>query len=107
LKKSMKVDFLVADERACELGAELLKVVAHPVRLRLLALLVDNEYSVGQLAEKLHLEPAIVSQHLRLLRMREVVAARREGVSVLYRLGEEKLRTVLECLDQCLHERLA
>jgi DNA-binding transcriptional ArsR family regulator len=107
LKKAKTANFLVVEERASELGAELLKVLAHPVRLRLLALLIENDYSVGQLAEKLHLEPAIVSQHLRLLRMREVVAARREGVSVLYRLGEEKLRAVLQCLEQCLFERLA
>ncbi len=90
----------------CSLGAELLKMVAHPVRLRLLAVLCRGESRVGELAQRIESPPAIVSQQLRLLRMRELVAVRRAGGHAIYRLAEYKLRRVIQCLEECVGHRL-
>lgn len=90
----------------CLLGAELLKIVAHPMRLRILALLCQGEHRVGDLAKRLGQPPAIVSQQLRLLRVRELVAVSRAGGRAHYRLAEEHLRRMLECLEECLAVRM-
>jgi len=96
---------LRADPAACELGAELLKAIAHPLRLRIVAVLCAGEAHVGALAERLGAPQAIVSQQLRLLRMRELVRVSRSNGHARYGLAEPRLRRVLQCLEGCVRER--
>jgi ArsR family transcriptional regulator len=81
--------------------AEVLKAVAHPLRLRLVAILVEREANVGQLAEALGAEQAIVSQQLRILRHNGLVAADREGGFATYRLVERHLAGLVHCMEHC------
>jgi DNA-binding transcriptional ArsR family regulator len=88
--------------RASEL-AEMLKALAHPARLRIVAALCAGELSVNALAELLGLKQCIVSQQLRILRMSGLVrAARREGFA-RYTLAEPRLRELVSCLGTCEH----
>jgi DNA-binding transcriptional ArsR family regulator len=81
--------------------AEVLKAVAHPLRLRIVAILVEGEANVGQLAERLGAEQAIVSQQLRILRHNGLVAADREGGFATYRLVERHLEGLVRCMEHC------
>ena len=72
--------------------AEVLKAVAHPLRLRIVALLCERELNVTAIAEELEVSQAIVSQQLRILRSHGLVAASREGGFATYRLVEQNLR---------------
>jgi len=81
--------------------AEVLKAVAHPLRLRLVAILVEREANVGELAEALGAEQAIVSQQLRILRHNGLVAADREGGFATYRLVERHLAGLVHCMEHC------
>ena len=64
--------------------AEFFKALAHPVRIRILEVLVRGERSVQELQEALDLDQPIVSQHLAMLRAKHIVTARKEGTTVWY-----------------------
>jgi len=81
--------------------AEVLKAVAHPLRIRIVAILCQREENVSALAEKLGASQAIVSQQLRILRSHGLVAANRAGGFARYRLVERNLRGVVRCLEKC------
>jgi ArsR family transcriptional regulator len=81
--------------------ADVLKAVAHPLRLRIVASLCEGEAHVGALAEKLDATQAIVSQQLRILRSHGLVAATRSGGFARYRLVEKNLRGLVRCMEHC------
>ena len=64
--------------------AEFFKTLGHPIRIRILEVLIRGERSVQELQEALQLEQPIVSQHLGMLRAKHVVKARKEGTTVRY-----------------------
>ncbi len=91
----------VDEAEASEHLAGILKALAHPARLRIVAALCEGPENVGALAERLGLEPAIVSQQLRILRMSGLVGASRSEGFALYRLAEPRLKELVRCLGKC------
>jgi DNA-binding transcriptional ArsR family regulator len=87
------------DAAKAERMAALLKAVAHPVRLKLLALLRNGEDNVSHLTEVLQAPQAAVSSQLAILRMNGLVAVRREHGFAWYHLDRERLGEVLTCLQ--------
>jgi DNA-binding transcriptional ArsR family regulator len=81
--------------------AEVLKGLSHPDRLRIVATLCEGERNVGDLAKRLGLRPAAVSQHLSILRMRGLVATQRRQGFACYRIAIPKLRQLVRCLEGC------
>ncbi len=86
--------------RASEV-ANVLKAVAHPLRIRIVAILCEGEENVSRLAERLEASQAIVSQQLRILRTHGLVAARREAGFARYRIVERNLRGLVRCMEKC------
>jgi ArsR family transcriptional regulator len=76
--------------------AELLKALAHPVRLQILDILRDGEQCVCHIEAVLRLRQAYISQQLMILRKAGLVADRKDGLRVYYRLTD---RAVLRVLD--------
>lgn len=89
-----------SSERA-EHVAEVLKAVAHPLRIRIVALLCRGDEHVNALAEKLQAPQAIVSQQLRILRLKGLVVAAREDGFARYRLREPHLMDLVCCMEKC------
>jgi ArsR family transcriptional regulator len=81
--------------------AEVLKAVAHPLRLRIVALLCRGERHVNGLADELATPQPIVSQQLRILRARGLVEATRENGFARYRIAEPALRGLVGCMEKC------
>lgn len=81
--------------------AEVLKAVAHPLRLRIVATLCHGEESVSALAERLAAAQPIVSQQLRILRSHGLVSSSREDGFAFYRLAEPALRDLVCCMEKC------
>ncbi|HSG46661.1 MAG TPA: metalloregulator ArsR/SmtB family transcription factor [Longimicrobiales bacterium] len=82
-----------------ETTARMLKCLGHPLRLRILDLLErKGEQTVTEVQEALELEQAVCSQHLNLMRDKGILARRKEGVHVYYRLGDPRSLKVLGCL---------
>lgn len=86
-------------------AAEILKAIAHPLRLRIIAILCEAEEHVNGLAQRLGVPQSIVSQQLRILRMKNLVDANRENGFSMYRLTEPHLKRIVSCMDGCLAER--
>lgn len=80
---------------AQELNANLFRVLGHPARVRILELLREGERSVGSLQTELGLDSGGTSQHLSALRRIGVVASRRDGTSVFYRVDDARVFELL------------
>ncbi len=89
------------DGGRAEHAAEVLKAVAHPLRLRIVATLCRGAEHVNALAEQLGVPQPIVSQQLRILRGHGLVAARRANGFAWYRLAEPALRDLVCCMERC------
>lgn len=89
-----------------ELQAEICKTLANPKRLEIIAALKDGELPVGELVERLGISKANVSQHLAVLRQRKVLATRREGTSVYYRINNPKITEACALMNAVLMEQL-
>ncbi len=81
-----------------DLASELLKALSNRYRLLILCRLADGEHSVGQLADYLGIRESNVSQHLALLRREKIVASRRDGQTIWYRIESDSARAVIEIL---------
>jgi DNA-binding transcriptional ArsR family regulator len=79
-------------------AAELLTAMANPKRLLILCHLLEQERSVAELSGLVDLAQSPLSQHLAKLRALKLVATRREGQSVFYRVASLEVRQVLETL---------
>ncbi|MBC8371975.1 MAG: helix-turn-helix transcriptional regulator [Planctomycetes bacterium] len=79
-------------------AAECLKVMAHPVRLRIVDILVAGEFPVNRIAEMCGLAPNRACEHLRLLKGRGLLDSRRRGRSVFYRIASAQLPGLLSCI---------
>ena len=76
----------------------LLKVLANPDRLLLLCQMTQGEYSVGELAELTGIRQPTLSQQLTVLREEEMVATRREGKQIHYRIASREALAVMTVL---------
>ena len=76
--------------------AGLFRGLAHEVRVRLIEELREGERSVGELQERLGVNGPNVSQHLARLRHLGIVAARRDGTSVLYSVVDPRIYRLLD-----------
>ncbi|MBI2173776.1 MAG: winged helix-turn-helix transcriptional regulator [Candidatus Omnitrophica bacterium] len=83
-----------------------LKVLAHPLRLRILELLGQREQSVGQFAQTLSVDQPTVSRHLGILKQGGLVMTRQDGASVIYRLQNEETVQLLQQLTELLKYKL-
>ncbi len=85
------------EPRATE-AAELLAAMANPKRLLILCHLLGQELTVGELSKRVDLAQSPLSQHLSKLRALKLVAARRDGQSIYYRLASEEVAKILATL---------
>lgn len=91
---------MIRFEASAGRAAKLLKALANERRLRLLCRLVDGERSVGQLRPAAGLSQSALSQHLAVLREEGVVATRREGLTVWYRIENPAALQVVAALAE-------
>jgi DNA-binding transcriptional ArsR family regulator len=90
-------DFESLKQYAVE-AAELMRLLGNANRLQLLCQIAQGERSVGQLEEQLDIRQPALSQQLAELRKAGLVQTRRESRSILYSLGEGRVRPLLEML---------
>jgi len=76
--------------------ADIFQALAHPTRIAILEWLADGELSAGVLIERLGMEQANVSQHLAVLRAKQIVTNRKVGNQVFYSVRAPIILEVLE-----------
>jgi len=89
------------DSRRLAEAAEMIRVLGHPLRLRIVECLERRERTVSDLQEALRAPQAAVSQQLARMRSAGIVRGRREGVSVWYSIADGRVVRMLGCLRRC------
>jgi|SRR5687767_1662913 len=90
-----------------EFKAEIFHALAHPTRIAIVETLRAGELTAGQLIERLALEQANASQHLAILRAKQIVVNRKSGNQVFYSLRDPVLSEVLELLRRYFYSQLS
>ncbi len=78
--------------------AEVFQALAHPTRIHIIETLADGELSVGEILARVKVEPANLSQHLAVLRLKNLVVSRKEGNQVLYSVRDPLLIDALDVM---------
>ncbi len=86
--------------------SEFFKALAHPIRIRILDCLRNDEKGVNELSEILKIEPANVSQQLAILRMRNIVIGRKAGSNVYYSVSDPALFRLLDVAKDIFNNHL-
>jgi ArsR family transcriptional regulator, virulence genes transcriptional regulator len=90
-----------------KLQAEVSKIMAHPIRLAILHSLKDGEKTVNELVEIVGASQSNVSQHLALMRQREIVETRKDGSNIYYRVSSPKISQACDMVREVLLEQLS
>jgi DNA-binding transcriptional ArsR family regulator len=89
----------LTDLPALERAAECLKILAHPHRLRMIQMLLQGDFTVGELAEACQIPSPMASEHLRLMQRCGFLTSQKEGRKVFYRVAESHLANFLACIE--------
>ena len=82
-------------------AAEILKVIAHPVRLKIIMALKTKKMSVSDIQCKLKIKQSITSQHLNNMKAKGILQAQREGNIVYYSILNKSILKILSCIQAC------
>ena len=96
----------VATDELQAFKAAFFRALAHPVRIRILELLVNGERSVQELQGALGVDQPVVSQQLAVLRANNIVAGRKEGVSVRYSVRDPLIADLLKIARRIFNNHL-
>ena len=80
-------------------AAECLKALAHPHRLRIVQMLLQGRYTVGELADSCDIPSHMASEHLRLMQRCGFLASEKEGRKAYYRITEDHLASLMACVE--------
>lgn len=80
-------------------GSELLKAIAHPARMEIIARLKVDGCNVSEIQRNLGLPQSTVSQHLRILRNAGILSSRREGTKVCYTIEKKEVLEIIKILE--------
>jgi DNA-binding transcriptional ArsR family regulator len=89
-----------------ERHAEMCKVFSNPTRLMILNVLRDAEMTVAAVAEKLGITMGTVSPHLLMMKRQHVLASRKQGNQVFYRLANARMLKAFDLIREVLYEQM-
>lgn len=78
--------------------ADVLKAVAHPVRLQIVEALEHSDCCVGDIVTKTGHPQSVISQHLGLMKDKGILGGRREGTRVFYSIRNKNVIHLLHCV---------
>ncbi len=86
-------------------AVNMLKVIAHPVRLAIVDVLtVDEKLTILQIQELLNLEQAVASQHITLMEDKGVLISEKVGRNKFVSLRFPNMKNIITCLENCCNE---
>jgi DNA-binding transcriptional ArsR family regulator len=96
---------LLTDKTLFEMQAEICKTLTNPKRIEILNTLDNVEKTVTELVAALGASKANVSQHLAVMRHKGILATRREGVNIYYRVANPKVIAACTLMKEVLYEQ--
>ena len=91
---------LIDREEDIQLAAQAIKAIAHPLRLKILCVLGDQEISVQDIVDCVGTSQSNISQHLAILRDKGVLRTRKDANRVFYRISDERTLTLIGMLRE-------
>ncbi len=93
---------MTIDLNKLESASEMLKAIAHPIRISIVNLLEGNKkLSVTEIFQLLNIEQAVASHHLSILKNKGVLLSERKGKNCNYYLKHQRLSQIIACIDKC------
>jgi len=86
---------LLKKQEHIDLASRALKAIAHPLRLKILCILGAEELSVQEIVDCVGTSQSNISQHLAILREKGVLRTRKDANRVFYRIGDERMLTLI------------
>lgn len=80
-------------------AAECLRTIAHPHRLRMVQMLLQGRYTVGELAEACGIPSHMASEHLRLMQRCGMLSSEKQGRNAYYQIVETHLANIFACIE--------
>ena len=96
IENEQKLDLLSSE--VLDQAADCLKVLAHPVRLRMVEILMQGKFAVHEIAQMCELNPNQTCDHLRLLKSHRLLDSKRNGREVYYTISAPELVGIIECI---------
>ena len=93
-------DHSLLEPMQLERAADVLKTVAHPMRLRIIDILEKGERTVSELCQYLGAQQPYTSQQLNLMKAKGILASRRDGNQVYYSVANPTVIKVIHCVRQ-------
>lgn len=79
-------------------AAQCLRVLAHPHRLRMVQMLLQSSYSVGELAYACEIPSNMASEHLKLMQLNGLLSSEKQGRRNYYKIAEPHLENIMDCI---------
>jgi ArsR family transcriptional regulator len=86
---------MVFSENQVELATEILKSIAHPIRMKILCFLMEGEKNVTEIEHQFGSTISNISQHLTVLRKAEIINRRKEANYMFYTLKDDKIHRLM------------
>ena len=81
-------------------AAECLRTLAHPHRLRMVQMLLQGKYTVGELAAACEIPSHMASEHLRLMQRCGFLTSEKDGRKAYYKIAEPHLANIMACIEE-------
>ncbi|MFZ2449223.1 MAG: ArsR family transcriptional regulator [Methylobacter sp.] len=93
-----KIEDILYDENDIAKAARCLKAMSHPLRLKILCLLGKNSISVQDIVEQVGTSQSNISQHLSILREKNILGSKKEANRVYYYIDDERMILLIEMM---------
>ena len=90
-RNSPLIQSLMSKEDQVEIASRALKAISHPLRLKILCMLGENEASVQDIVENVGTSQSNISQHLAILRDKKILGSRKDANRVFYRVEDVRI----------------
>lgn len=91
---------LLEKQEHIEMAAKALKSIAHPLRLKILCVVGPQEACVQDIVDAVGTSQSNISQHLAILRDKDVLVTRKDANRVFYRVGDQRILQLVEMMRE-------
>jgi DNA-binding transcriptional ArsR family regulator len=94
----IKEPFVLYDDADIVRAARCLKAMSHPLRLKILCVLGNNSVSVQDIVEQVGTSQSNISQHLSILREKNILGSKKEANRVYYFIDDERMLQLIKMM---------
>ena len=92
--------------KEAEIRSEVVKAMAHPVRLMVIELLKDGEKSFSELMEYFDIDKSTLSKHISVLKVAGIVSSRRGGLETIFHLQVPCVTDFFKCVTAVIEDKI-